>query len=178
MRFAYADPPYIGQARAHYGPDAEEVNHDLLLAHLAEYDGWALSCSSPSLQELLPKCPPKTRVLAWVKGFASWKPGVHPTYAWEPVLLIPLRKRERLGMTVRDWFEGSMTDVRSGTLHGRKPRGFCYWLFNAAALRPDDDFADLFPGSGAVGKAWESWRSQQVLEPLAASGLVGKERTE
>lgn len=166
MRFAYADPPYIGQAKRHYGPDASEVNHELLIAHLEEYDGWALSCSSPSLQALLPLCPPKTRVLAWVKGFAAWKPGVHPVYAWEPVLLRPLRGRsDRTGFTVRDWFQASMTLGRP--VHGAKPLGFSLWLFSAAGLHPEDDFTDLFPGSGAVGEAWATFCSQSVLMPAA-----------
>ena len=54
-RFAYADPPYVGQARRHYG--REEVDHRALIAQLEMYDGWALSCSSPSLQTLLPALP-------------------------------------------------------------------------------------------------------------------------
>jgi len=80
MRLAYADPPYIGQARKHYGPDAREVNHELLVNHLREFDGWALSASSPSLAKILPLCP-EARVAAWVKPFASFKPNVNPAYA-------------------------------------------------------------------------------------------------
>ena len=32
--------------------------------------------------------------------------------------------------------------------------------------KPDvlDDFDDLFPGSGAVGRAWEAWCAQLPLE--------------
>jgi hypothetical protein len=25
---------------------------------------------------------------------------------------------------------------------------------------PDDELVDLFPGSGAVSRAWDTWRSQ------------------
>jgi hypothetical protein len=27
----------------------------------------------------------------------------------------------------------------------------------------DDTLDDLFPGTGAVGRAWESWRAQRTL---------------
>jgi hypothetical protein len=92
MRFAYADPPYIGQAKKHYGKRkdyAGEVDHAALVARLvAEYsDGWALSLSSPTLRIILPMCPDNVRVMAWVKPFAVFKPGVNPAYAWEPVIV-------------------------------------------------------------------------------------------
>lgn len=151
VRFAYADPPYLGQARKHYGPDAREVNHRLLLAHLQEFDGWALSLSSPSLRTILPMCPDDARVGAWVKPFAAFKPGVNPGYCWEPVIFSPLpRKRARTDATVRDYVSAS----------GVKPVAFCEWLFGVARRDPDDEFVDLFPGSGAVARAWEAWRSQ------------------
>ena len=49
MHFAYADPPYIGQAKKHYkhDPRCAEVDHaDLVRKLEAEYpDGWAISLS-------------------------------------------------------------------------------------------------------------------------------------
>lgn len=42
---------------------------------------------------------------------------------------------------------------------GQKPPAFCFWIFELLNLRPEDEFHDLFPGSGAVGRAWEKWRS-------------------
>ena len=85
MRAAYADPPYIGQAARHY--NSEEVDHVALLERLAgEYEAWALSASAPSLSVLIPLLPPGTRTGIWVKPFASWKPNVYPSYAWEPVI--------------------------------------------------------------------------------------------
>jgi hypothetical protein len=159
MKFAYADPPYLGQARKHYGPDAREVNHQLLIAHLAEFDGWALSCSTPSLRTILPMCPPDARIGAWVKPFAIYKPGVNPGYCWEPVIFRPLpRKRTRAEPTVRDFVSANVTLGRG--VPGAKPDDFCRWLFALAGMTPDDEFTDLFPGSGAVGRAWEAWRSQ------------------
>lgn len=162
MRFAYADPPYLGQARKHYGPDAREVNHRMLIAHLGEFDGWALSCSTPSLGTILPMCPDGARVGAWVKPFASYKPGVNPGYCWEPVIFRPLpRKRDRAEATVRDFVSANITLHRG--VHGAKPDAFCWWLFSLVGLTVGDEFVDLFPGSGAVGRAWDSWRAQAPL---------------
>jgi hypothetical protein len=105
MRFAYADPPYIGQAKKHYSHDplCAEVNHTNLIQQLNEYDGWALSASSPSLRTILPLCPENVRIMAWVKPFCSFKVNVNPAYAWEPVIVCGGRKRTRQQPTVRDW---------------------------------------------------------------------------
>ena len=101
MRFAYADPPYPGQAKRHYarearraGREAKEVNHECLIGYLCDEfpDGWALSTSSPALKMILPMCPDGVRVLAWVKPFAPAY--VWPRYCWEPVLLQGGRKRK------------------------------------------------------------------------------------
>ena len=86
MRFAYADPPYLGQAVKHYGSGAREVNHALLIGHLQEFDGWALSCSERSLPTVLRWCPLDVLVLAWVKPIAP-PMGDHRVYSWEPVIL-------------------------------------------------------------------------------------------
>jgi hypothetical protein len=172
VRVAYADPPYIGQAKKHYGREqsyAGEVDHAALIKRLVnEYpDGWALSCSSPSLRELLPLCPPDTRVMAWVKPFAIFKPGVGVAYAWEPVLLRGGRARTRSEATVRDWVSANVT-LRRG-LVGAKPEAFCVWLFDVLGLEPGDTLDDLFPGSGAVGRAWEAWQRQLRVTPVYES---------
>lgn len=163
MRMAYADPPYIGQAKKHYGNEASyagEVDHAALIARLvAEFpDGWALSCSTPSLRYLLPLCPPETRVMAWVKPFCAFKANVNPAYAWEPVLVVGGRKRTREQDTLRDWVSANITLKRG--LSGVKPDAFCYWLFGVLGLQRGDELTDLFPGSGAVTHAWEQYQQQ------------------
>src|SRR5216684_5596264 len=86
-RFAFADPPYIGQAKKHYGKyGGAEVDHAQLIAQLETYDGWALSCSSTTLQQILKMCPEDVRISAWVKPFCAFKVNVNPAYAWEPVI--------------------------------------------------------------------------------------------
>jgi len=164
VRFAYADPPYLGQARRHYGPNAYEVNHPILIATLRRQfpDGWALSCSSPSLQTLLPLCPPDVRVLAWVKPFASFKPGVGVAYAWEPVIVRGGRRRTRTQPTIRDWVAANPT--RRTGIAGAKPETFCRWLFSVLNAQPGDELVDLFPGTGIVSRTW-----QVVQADLAAS---------
>ena len=155
MRFAYADPPYVGQAKRHYKSDEVDHKH-LIQVVLSKYDGWALSCSSPSLKLLLPWCPENIRVAAWVKPFAIFKPNVNPAYAWEPVLFFGARKRTRQELTIRDWVSANIT-LKKG-LVGVKPPTFCLWLFDLLGMCPDDVFDDLFPGTGAVTKAWEEWK--------------------
>ena len=43
------------------------------------------------------------------------------------------------------------------------PEAFAFWLFQMAGLEPGDELTDLFPGSGAVSRAWEKWCAQRTL---------------
>lgn len=157
MKFAYADPPYIGQAKKHYSHDPEcaEVDHQELINKLCiEYpDGWALSLSSPSLKQILAMCPDDVRVMAWVKPFCAFKVNVNPAYAWEPVIVRGGRRRTRDMPTVRDWLAASIT-LRKG-LVGAKPPEFCAWLFEVLGMQTGDELDDLFPGTGIVSKLWK-----------------------
>jgi hypothetical protein len=164
MRFAYADPPYIGMARKHYGPNAREVDHGELICRMCvEFpDGWALSCSTPSLREILPLCPDDIRIGAWVKPFHVFKKGVRPAYAWEPVVYRGGRNKNHppppkggKATTPKDFVAANITLKRG--LVGAKPEAFCFWLFDILGMRPDDELHDLYPGTGAVTTAWEKW---------------------
>lgn len=167
MRFAYADPPYLGCGRlysAHH-PDAKNWDrletHGALIQRLSsDYpDGWALSASVPSLPVILPLCPDGVRVLSWVKPFAVFKPNVGLAYAWEPVILFGGRKITRGEATVRDWLAENIT-LKKG-LTGAKPPRFARWIFSALNARAcDDELADLFPGTGVVGNEWVAWRAE------------------
>lgn len=162
MRFAYADPPYPGQAQKHYGPDAREVNHRFLVRHLCDdFDGWALSTGSTMLRQVLELCPDDVRIGAWVKPMAFFKRGVNPAYAWEPVIFRGGRKREIEEYTRRDWVSASVTFGRG--VPGAKPERFCFWIFELLNVKPGDEFVDLFPGSGAVTEALDKWMRQCVL---------------
>jgi hypothetical protein len=163
MRVAYADPPYIGQAKRHYAhdPRCAEVDHEKLIGELNTYDAWALSLSSPTLRIILPMCPDDVRVMAWVKPFCAFKANVNPAYAWEPVIVRGGRKRTRQQETLRDWVSCVIT-LRKG-LSGVKPETFSHWLFGVLNMEPGDEFHDLFPGSGAVARAWKSYQQIQLL---------------
>ncbi len=171
MRFAYGDPPYIGQAKKHYGHlGGSEVDHVALIAQLETYDGWALSLTSSSLQQILAMCPNDVRIAAWVKPFCSWKPGINPAYTWEPIIWKSARKRTREQPIVRDYVSSSISlrtfikvEHEDGTttkekLPGRKPDAFCYWLFELLNIQQDDSLDDLFPGTRSVSRAFEQWK--------------------
>jgi hypothetical protein len=168
LRFAYADPPYLGQARKHYGSGAREVNHRVLIGTLSDLypDGWVLSCSSPSLRDLLPLCPPDVRVLAWVKPFHCYKKGVSPAYAWEPVIFRGGRIRPQPPYeTPKDFVSANIT-LRKG-LVGAKPEVFCRWLFDCLNAQPGDQLDDLFPGSGVVGRVWSRYLAELAGDQAA-----------
>ena len=168
-RFAYADPPYYGLAEKFYGhlhPEAAEYDkletHAALIERMtAGYDGWAMSLHSPALRDILPLCPPDARVMAWVKPFASFKPGVGVAYAWEPVIVWGGRKRTRQQFTVRDWHACNIT-LKKG-FQGAKPEGVVRWLLDVLNAEKHDTIDDLFPGSGAVSVAIENWRTERTL---------------
>ena len=161
MRFCYADPPYPGCAG--FYSENTEVDHKQLIERLCDEfpDGWALSSHSPALHDLLPMCPKDVRVMAWVKPFAAFKPNVNPAYAWEPVLVRGGRKRSREHDTVRDWVSANITLQRG--MVGAKPDAFCFWIFEVLGIQPEDEFVDLFPGSGAVTKAWDRYQQQLII---------------
>ena len=171
MKFALADPPYLGMAAKLYGhlhPEAAEYDkpevHEALIQRLVDEfpDGWVLCLHTPSLRTILPMCPEDVRVLSWTKTYCSWKPGITLAYCWEPVILRGGRKRSRERGTVRDWMSCPIQQG-PGYFKGRKPDAFSFWLFEALGMQPDDEFVDLFPGSGAVTRAWVRWRSQRTL---------------
>lgn len=165
MKAAYADPPYLGCAEVFYGkmhPESAEFDkpetHRRLIARLMdEYDCWAMSLHEPSLREILNMCPQDVRVGSWVKPFASFKKGVTRAWTWEPVIFSFHRARGRTidQPTWRDHIVEPIAMLRG--FRGAKPDRFCFWVFDGLNLRPDDDFHDLFAGSGAVGRAWQKW---------------------
>ena len=87
--------------------------------------------------------------MAWVKPFASFKPGVGLAYAWEPVILRGGRPITRDQITVRDWLAESI-QLRKG-LTGAKPPRFFRWVMEALGYEEDDTVDDLYPGTGGFG---------------------------
>jgi hypothetical protein len=175
MKLGYADPPYIGCAHLYKDhPDyAGEVDHAALVERLErEFDGWVLHASAtPHSMAVLAPLVAKTgaRWMSWVKGFAAFKKNVSVAYAWEPVIVKAARKpvvSKRLVM--RDWVQESITLKRG--LTGAKPEAVCHWAFEMVGARPDDELVDLFPGTGAVQRAWKTWQGKFVLPGAEESG--------
>lgn len=168
VRVAYADPPYPGCAHLYrdHADYAGEVDHAMLCYELRDYDGWCLHTSSVALAQVLSDADgaglEDYRVMAWVKPFAAFKRNVSVAYAWEPVLVKACRKPVvRPGMIYRDWIAESITFKRG--LTGAKPERVCMWLFEMLGMTAEDELVDLFPGTGAVTRAWEAWRTQTSL---------------
>lgn len=158
MRFAYADPPYLGCGRlydAHHAEarvwDDPEAHRRLIERLCDEYpDGWALSLHEPSLRVLLPMCPEDVRVIPWIKSFASFKPNVTRAYTWEPIIARGGRPIPSSQPTVRDWIEAPIT-MRKG-LTGAKPPKVCHHILDWLNFQPGDTLDDLFPGTGIMGE--------------------------
>ncbi len=170
-RFAYADPPYPGCA--HYYEERQEVDHaDLIARLMAEYpDGWALSTSSSALRDILALCPPATRVCVWRRRVRGG-PSKRALSAWEPLLVF--RGREHATdvsqqlldyIATDDVILDEVLDYRgrydsfSGALVGMKPPSVSAWIFRQLGARAGDTLDDLYPGSGAVGRAWTLYTS-------------------
>jgi len=173
VRLAYADPPYLGCCRLykHHHPDGrcwdDIETHRLLIQRLCdEYpDGWALSATSSSLQQILPLCPTDVRIGAWVKTFCAFKRGVRPAYAWEPVIYRgghnppwephppPLKGGKQT--TPKDFIACPIV-LKKG-LTGAKPAQFCDWVLDLLNVKDGDVVDDLFPGTGIMTeRTW--WR--------------------
>jgi hypothetical protein len=161
MRFAYADPPYLGCGKlysAHH-PDAliwdHPETHRLLIERLSSLwpDGWALSLSTPSLGTLLPMCPPDVRIAAWVKPFAAFKRNVRVAYTWEPVIFRGGRVSSKEGAPVtRDHLAEPITLKRG--LTGAKPARFNRWVLDMLGyIDGEDEMEDLFPGTHGMSEA-------------------------
>lgn len=171
MRFAYADPPYPGQARRWYGhhPDyAGEVDHAELVDRLCrDYpDGWALSTNGKSLQTVLALCPP-VEVAIW-HNTNSAHPGARADRiwrVWEPVLVAGGR---RGGLVVRNLLacgppNGFHGAFNGDTFPGKKPAQFADWVLNLLGWQAGDTIDDLFPGSGACSAVFAARAAQPEL---------------
>lgn len=175
MKFAYADPPYIGQAKRHYShdPNCAEVDHHALIEKLfVEYpEGWALSASAPSLRTILNICEEvaaldEVRVGIWCKSFCAFKKGVRPCYAWEPVIFYGGRNpsagfrhdppaKNGKQTTPKDFIVEPIT-LKKG-LVGAKPEKVCHWILQLLNFQQGDELIDLYPGTGIMGKVVENW---------------------
>jgi hypothetical protein len=164
-QLAYADPPYPGLARRYYGGEpsfAGEVDHKRLLEQLATFDGWALSTSRKALRDVLSFTPRGDDVIVcpWVKTHGA-PPARGPSNIHEYVIVHPARRRLP---GVPDAFVGGHAHSGGSSLMGRKPIRFVHWVFGLLGALPVDSLADLYPGSGVVGRCWGEFQRRAVLE--------------
>ena len=158
MRFAYADPPYLGMGKKMYGKlhpqagvwDQKESHYELVERLVIEYpDGWALSCNPKDLAWLLPACPDDVRIGAWCKTFYQIR-AKSVQYAWEPVVW---RGGRNIGSKDRPLVLDWLTCARSmqSSVPGAKPDKFNRWVLDLLGYDPaQDQLDDLFPGSGGM----------------------------
>ena len=159
MKFAYADPPYLGMGKKYSSLHSEaEIwdnpkSHTDLVERLSdEYpDGWAVSLSVPSLKLYLSACPSDVRIGTWTKTFHQIRVNVPIQYAWEPVIWRGGRKETPVKPMVRDWYSGRI--AMNKNFYGAKPQDFNLWVLNLLQYRKGDTLDDLFPGSGSMSEA-------------------------
>ncbi len=169
IRVGVADPPYPKLARKYYRDEPTfggEVDHGELVERLvSEFpDGWALCTSGAALPDVIRLCPRGVRVAIWVKGSRSCV-SYRARSAYEPVILWGGRAHkmeidEELD-DVLTW--GGRQPSHPGALVGMKSAPFCEWLFRQLGLLRGDELADLFPGSGAVTRAWRIYSGEPVI---------------
>jgi hypothetical protein len=156
VRFAYADPPYLGCGKSRYGVHHEDaavwddpVTHINLVNKLVEEypDGWVLSCNPRDLKMYLNAAPDDVRVGAWVKTFHQIRPTT-TQFAWEPVVFRGGRKDNKRAPMVRDWIQANATRQRG--LPGAKPGVFNRWVLDLMNFQEGDTLDDLFPGTGGM----------------------------
>ena len=170
LRFAIADPPYLGRANRWYGdgrgiqggrgradshPDAAlwdtvAAHHDLVRTLRRDYDGYAIACPPDSLAVYLAVAP-ELRVMVWHRRNAP-PSGARVGFAWEAVLVaIPADRRGRkIGIGRSDVLDA--TAPRIG-FAGAKPEAWTRWVLDVMGVEPEDAVVDLFAGSGAVSDA-------------------------
>lgn len=182
MRFAFADPPYLGRAeyyRAHHADamiwNDTETHRKLIDRLQAEYqNGWVLCLSERSLRTILPMCPTAARTAAWISERARFSGKAMPIRRhFEPVIFcggrdgpnraadFVITAQEPMPAGSRRYVLDKSAISNGDTFVGRKPAAFCRWALTLLGYEPGDRVDDLFPGTGAM---------TAVLDGLASSG--------
>lgn len=163
IKVAYADPPYPGLARKYY--KHEEVDHARLVADLVlDFpDGWALSTSAEACRAVWELCPVGTRLCPWFRGARRCR-SFRARNGWEALLVYGGRGQRLLpGDELTDCLVfGGRQHSHPGALPGMKPAAFAEWMFRLLGLRDGDELVDLFPGSGAIRRAWQRYTGARI----------------
>ena len=90
-------------------------------------------------------------------------------HAWEPVIHSGGRQiiRDRLQARRTDSIVCGVAPVTTlpGRVIGAKPAAVCWWIFDLLDAAPGDTLDDLFPGSGAVTRAWDAYTGHDPSRP-------------
>jgi len=123
---------------------------------------------------VLALCPPDTRVCVW-RQRVRVSPSKRALSAWEPLLVVGGREhRTDVSQQLLDDLEtddvvlDEVLDYRgrydsfNGALVGMKPPEMAVWIFRQLGARAGDTLDDLYPGSGAIGRAWTLYTSLEA----------------
>lgn len=180
MKFAIADPPYLGRAHRWYGIggrakgmgkgkaddhpeaykwDAPEMHLKLAADLMVEYDGFAIACTPHSLSTYLSIIPTHSengiKLLSWVKP-ASMPTGSRITQSWEAVIVKVPKERKGRG-TGKQMVDYLICRAPRKGFAGSKPIEWTNWVMDAMGVMDGDTVDDLFNGSGSVAAAIERY---------------------
>ena len=181
LKFAIADPPYLGRAERYYGPTGcgdghkkgqadnhneasiwdDPMTHIALVKQLEEnFDGWAIALTVHSLSTYLKIIDTDSRngirVCVWNKPNAVTS-GSRIQNVWEPVIVkVPKDRRGyKIGQKVTDVLTCSPPKVG---FKGAKPHQWTHWVCDLMGVQAEDSVTDLFVGSGMVTAALQQQR--------------------
>jgi hypothetical protein len=94
--------------------------------------------------------------------------------AWEPLLVVggrelPTGEPQDL-LDVLDY--RGRYDSFPGALIGMKPPEFAVWMFRMLGAQAGDQLVDVYPGSGAVARAWDLYTATPTRPDTIAGGRV------
>lgn len=152
----------------------------------AARSGWPMPTrpirARPGCTGIIPSRPRLRRCLPCsrcARPGSEWPPGTGandrptrsrwPLHAWEPVLYHGGRQLLTDGQRRVDSLAYGVGPLHPlpGRVIGAKPAAMCRWIFTLLGAAPGDTLDDLFPGSGAVSRAWAAYTGQDPSSPPA-----------
>lgn len=118
---------------------------------------------------------------AWLGIWTKPAPPHHtlaPRSAFEPVLFRGQRPRPPDAAHAIDWTHAAPLRDYPGQVVGTKPPEFSWWVFDCLCADPEvDTLDDLYPGSGAVRRAWDRYRPRRAPVPSEGGRIIAGSET-